>query len=679
MVSQLNGAKATWRADIQGLRALAVLAVCAYHFDLRFSHGYLGVDVFMVVSGYVMTSLVVREWYQSGQRFSLFRFLTRRARRLIPALTFVVSGTGILYLVLAPSTYFRNVLVQGFMSLLSVSNLYFLRRSQGYFEIEPSGDPLLHTWSLGVEEQFYLMMGAFVVLIPSLALRNNKVRLGSLTIISLRIACITSVLVYWLLVSDRVTIAQQIYQRLPESLGFFFRPDSAYFYSPFARAWQFALGAICFLSQSNRVIMLHSIRSELAVFSVLIASLSGYLTFGNFDGIEIDRFWVSILTVVSLTRVNGHVLNSRLLVWIGDRSYSIYLWHFPLLSASRLVPGIPMRKGFLLGLTLMLAEFTFRFVEAPYLKRKESTSVFRRRTKRLMNSREVRVAVFGVVALLIAGLSIHFRLDLAVHGETTLSPRNHVEELQGWLRNEGCLSSDDGLVSCGSLNDSEIVLVGDSHAGSLAPGFIEAMRSLGISGSVRSQAGCHLAGGAYESPDTQCGSFYRSLRTELASSSAKAVMLVSCPRYLEGCPEGIRSNLLNRITHETELAVLDVVPQSMTVLLPGPLPLLLIDPSSQTQSLLQRLIPNSYRRLPLDTKRMRLSLRYQADLAAGLSASGYNVASSNIFRASCSDTSCASRISEYDDPVFRDSNHFTVAGAIQRSPSIARWLSEVWD
>lgn len=669
----------TWRADIQGVRALAVLTVCAYHSDFWFSRGYLGVDVFMVVSGYVMTSLVAREWIYSGRGFSLTKFLARRARRLIPALVVVISGTWFTYLVLAPAAFFRNIIVQGVASLLSVSNLYFWRRTLGYFEIEPAGDPLLHTWSLGVEEQFYLLMGVSVVLLKTLTRGRERWRPKVIAGVSLGVACFVSVFLYWLLVSESYSLSSVFYSRMPSSIAFLLRPNAAHFYFPLARAWQFGLGAIGALLLFDRRLKMHSMYAELATIAFLLAVLSGYLTFGSVDGIEIDRILVSVTTALLLTRSSKRILSSRLLVWVGDRSYSLYLWHYPLLSSSKFLGGVPASKWLLLAAALGLSELTFRFVESPYFRRRNHV---RResdgRSRSIVQTSEGKVVLIGFAVLAVVGLSLRLRVDLLVVGETQ-NPREYVKETQLWLTQNGCLSEDNGIVRCGSLLDSEIVLIGDSHAWSVAPGFIEATRSLGIPSAVRSQAGCPIYESISVSAENTCQEFYSALKTELANGSTKAVMLVTCARFKESCPEGIRSGSVDQLVKETHLALIDLVSRNMTVLLPGQLPILSVEPSSQGRSLLQRLAPDVFSRLPLDKKKMDISRRFQQDLSAALVDSGFEVAIGDLFHEDCDSETCASRGALDGEQLFKDNNHFTVAGSIRQTPSVIRWLSSVFD
>lgn len=148
------------RADIQGLRAVAVLLVMAYHAGLPISGGFIGVDVFFVVSGFVITGLLLRELAASG-RVSLGRFYARRVRRLLPALALVTSVTAILAWALLPLQRQSATGRTGVAASVFLGNVEIMRSTGGYFDAAAEGNPLLHTWSLSVEEQFYLAFPPF--------------------------------------------------------------------------------------------------------------------------------------------------------------------------------------------------------------------------------------------------------------------------------------------------------------------------------------------------------------------------------------------------------------------------------------------------------------------------------------------------------------------------------------
>lgn len=154
----------SFRGDIEGLRAIAILAVVGYHYGLGIQGGFVGVDIFFVISGYLITGLLTNELRSSG-RIDLLKFYGRRARRLLPAFFPVVVVS------LVVGAIIFSPIEQGFVSKaagaasLYVSNLYFLRQYYGYFSPESGGNPFLHTWSLSVEEQFYLLWPAFLLLL----------------------------------------------------------------------------------------------------------------------------------------------------------------------------------------------------------------------------------------------------------------------------------------------------------------------------------------------------------------------------------------------------------------------------------------------------------------------------------------------------------------------------------
>ena len=151
-----------YRRDIQGLRAFSLFAVVFYHARFGLEFGYLGVDMFLVISGYVVGGVILREVWES-QSFEFRRFLSRRFWRLYPTLLVVVAFSLAVFFLLSGSNQLRSLLFQSLSSITGTSNLYFWRKSGDYFAIGDGVVPLLHTWSLSLEEQFYLMLGTSTV------------------------------------------------------------------------------------------------------------------------------------------------------------------------------------------------------------------------------------------------------------------------------------------------------------------------------------------------------------------------------------------------------------------------------------------------------------------------------------------------------------------------------------
>ncbi|RVA08555.1 acyltransferase, partial [Mesorhizobium sp. M7A.F.Ca.CA.002.05.1.1] len=347
---------ASFRPDIQGLRALAVGGVVAYHFGLTaLPGGFAGVDIFFVISGWLITTHLMQEIGETG-RLDLWRFYARRARRLLPAALFVILVTlAAGYFILAPqeqALYSRGAM---FASAYSI-NLWLLRWSFDYFAADATSNPFIHFWSLSVEEQFYLAWPALLLLAAWLrpGRRTAAAVIGVAGLASFA-AC------QWL------TSAA---------------PAWAFYFSPL-RAWEFAAGGLATLVPM--ALLQHRIWLRAALGWLGLALIAtAYLLLSEdlpFPG------WYSLLPVagtvlVLLSGIGGPQTNRRTgwqalgpaaalslppLQWIGTLSYSLYLWHWPVIVyAGMLAPelSVPQRLGCGV-LALALSVLTYHLIEDP--------------------------------------------------------------------------------------------------------------------------------------------------------------------------------------------------------------------------------------------------------------------------------------------------------------------------
>lgn len=369
-----------YRREIDGLRALAVLAVIFFHAGFAtFSGGYVGVDVFFVISGYLITAIILTE--QQAGRFSLLNFYERRMRRILPAL-FLVLATCIPFalLWLSPSEM-RDFSQSEFAVATFTSNFLFWHES-GYFETDAVLKPLLHTWSLAVEEQFYVFYPLLLMLIGRFDKRCNLVILAALALVSLALS-------QWSAYS---------------------MPQAAFYLIP-SRGWELLIGALIafsFLSAggtwqqrhfSNGLSQLGSLIGLLLIlFSVL--TFTQTTTFPGFNALVPTLGTALIIVFANPATVVGFILGSRVLVGLGLVSYSAYLWHQPLFAFARKLGLIDSDSvGFmaLSVLAIVLAYVSWRFVERPF------------RRNLTINSKSVVVfAVLGSVLFMAFGASGHF-------------------------------------------------------------------------------------------------------------------------------------------------------------------------------------------------------------------------------------------------------------------------------
>ncbi len=325
-----------YRSDIDGLRAIAVLVVVIFHLSVPgFEGGYVGVDIFFVISGYLITSIILRDIESSS--FTLGQFYTRRIRRLIPPLIATVVGTTVAAVfVLSPHSmiaYARSAVA----ALFSVSNFVFFSEA-GYWDTESELKPLLHTWSLGVEEQFYLFWPA--LLIGLWALRNRVPLWVSFALLSLVsfIGCV------W-------------YTTISESAAFYLLPF---------RVFQFALGALAlFVADYCARFTGKSLNGGLFIVGMLLIAVS-VATFGEavlFPG------WVVIIPTVGamlvliagangLPRLCAIAMQNPVMLWFGRVSYSMYLVHWPAVALYRYEFGLQLDPPDQLLLATLVLLFT---------------------------------------------------------------------------------------------------------------------------------------------------------------------------------------------------------------------------------------------------------------------------------------------------------------------------------
>lgn len=315
-----------YRKDIQVLRGLAVLAVVLFHTNEgNFSLGYLGVDVFFVISGFVVTPLILRIFTDKidGEGISNLRyFYKRRFFRLAPALaaTFVISA--ILIFLFGPVGDHQRFARQGIATLLLLGNVGAYRYSGDYFS--PNPNPLVHTWSLAVEEQICIILPLVLMLIV-----KNRRSIKKTSVFLLGILSVVSFLSFLYPV-----ILEPLYSRAGIELASQFS-----FYSPIGRIWQFSVGGLAFLSLDR----FHKLISRIPRgLNLLIAITIILVLFGPFhanlkaSSILASLSALFVIIFKSLNALPNFLIHK--LAWVGDRSYSIYLVHMPLLYIARYSP-----------------------------------------------------------------------------------------------------------------------------------------------------------------------------------------------------------------------------------------------------------------------------------------------------------------------------------------------------
>jgi len=365
-----------YRADIDGLRAVAVLLVFAYHLGIRrFSGGFVGVDIFFVISGFLISSVIFSELNTSS--FSLLSFYERRMRRILPALFVVLIGTAVLaYKFFLPSElsdFGKSLLASTF----SFSNIYFLHQS-GYFDAPAATKPLLHTWSLAVEEQFYVFLPLFLIGVRKYFPRRQTILVLFAALISFGLSAVGA-----------------------------FRSQEATYYLAHTRAWELLLGTLLamgyFPELSTR--LLRNVASLSGVILILLAGML-FTAATPFPGIAALLPCVGAGLIIAAGKsgpsVVGQVLSLRPFVFVGLISYSLYLWHWPVIvfqgTDGFLINGFTpkLTKLVLTVTSFVLATLSWKFVEQP----------FRNRGFNLSRVAIFRFASVAALCLLILGAGI---------------------------------------------------------------------------------------------------------------------------------------------------------------------------------------------------------------------------------------------------------------------------------
>ncbi|MFC4784108.1 acyltransferase family protein [Nocardioides sp. MAHUQ-72] len=353
-----GSSRLSFRPDIQGIRALAVLLVIVHHLGGHgISGGFIGVDVFFVVSGFLITSLLVREVDRTG-RVSLVDFYARRARRILPAATVVTLATVVGSTVLLAMLRTQTVITDAVWATLFAANVRFAMVGTDYFAQGEPPSPLQHYWSLSVEEQFYLVWPVILLLCAVWARRRSRTAGRRLSVVVL--ATLVAASLAWSMWAT------------------YHSPTTAYF-STFARAWELGVGAGCALLLSGG-----RWRPPAAV--------SAALPWAGLAAIGVAALWltprtpfpgiVATLPVLGAAAlilggaherptVVGRVLSSPPAVRVGDWSYSLYLWHWPLIILVRSQVGpqrfnTPAFQLVMLVLIFVLSWATYRWVETPF-------------------------------------------------------------------------------------------------------------------------------------------------------------------------------------------------------------------------------------------------------------------------------------------------------------------------
>lgn len=432
----------SYRKDIDGLRGLAVLSVILFHaFPNFFPGGFVGVDIFFVISGYLITSIILDGINHS--EFSIFNFFHRRIKRIFPALILILIAVFTAgWFILSPEEY-KNLGQHISGSAAFITNFLFWKES-GYFDGQASTKALWHLWSLSLEEQFYILWPVLL-----LAAGVKKFR---------RVILLTSLIVISFIICIYLSNTNSI----------------AAFYSPLSRFWEILSGAVLVfipkVKESKNADIISA--SSLIYIALAFCFINQELIFPG---------WITLLPVFGAALIiyagenaviNRSLLSNNFLVWTGLISYPLYLWHWPLLSFYKLAltPNFYL-TFFIIILSFFLAWLTYNFLEQP----------IRRSSKKFISIILLVLMLFCAIAGLYIKRSNGFESRIPSIFKNMISSEAHMKiAMKEWQENKCYLNpgqSFEAYSECLPMGNTKaletIVLWGDSHAAHLSQGFVK--------------------------------------------------------------------------------------------------------------------------------------------------------------------------------------------------------------
>ena len=594
-----------YRPDIDCLRAFSVLAVVCFHFDISpIRSGYVGVDVFFVISGYLITGIIYAE--SKAGRFSFRDFYARRARRILPALLVTILGTiGFAYLALPPGQYV-DLANQSLAAIGFSSNIWFWSQ-QNYFGGTALTKPLLQTWSLAVEEQFYILFP----LALGLALRRS------------------ARLVHWIAGVGLISFLFCIYQSATY-------PAAAFYLLP-SRVWEFCLGAVLAIGAVPDVPHRHKLWVAALGWCALAASAN---VFGT--GAPYPSFRAALPCLGAALVIWSHVDLTpnrfmRPILFIGLISYSLYLWHWPVAVFSYELLGSSQPahvKALLLLVCLLLAVASYLWVETPF--------------RRPRNGAMAMIAAAGTAVVLACipiqltfGAPSRFSQEEAAVGR--FSAYDHAalyDEGRCFVQRDDVLNRDACIAPVAGKRN--VLVWGDSYAAHLVHGVRQAAGAAVVMQATR--AGCGAIGDARA--DEGCRAFNRDVLDAIMSARPDVVLLSA--NWLDGTYTHAVATELPPLVAKLRSAGIAVVVVGPTPELDGPLPSLFV-----SWSRLKTLLP------PLSERVVPQLWDIDARLQAISTSSGAGYVSP--LQAMCPHRACELFVD--GTPIMWDAGHLTAEGS----------------
>jgi len=446
--------KMTYRKDIDGLRAIAVMAVILYHLDFTFiPGGFIGVDIFFVISGFLITQTIQKDI--RANKFTIKHFYIKRIRRIVPAL-FVTTFVTILFaLFILPVIELKEFSLSLFNVSTFTSNIFFWKHVD-YFSVAAELKPLLHTWSLGIEEQFYILFPIFMLLTKNQTYKK---------------------ILFWILLFLFLSFALNV---SPTAIDH----PAANFFLPVTRFWELFIGAALALSIqyiSNDSKYLNNIIALSGLLLILLPMifLNQHSTFPGINALYPVTGAALIIYSGSrhMTFVSS-ILSNKYIRYIGLISFSLYLWHWPIIAlAKNVIIGefsIIFQLSILI-LSFVLSALTYSFVEQPF-----------RTKQKLKNILQIKAGLLALTILAVMAIAIFIFTSIKINSQEKFIP--HI--------NPDCFTTEETLESterCSfGVKDSDKIffLYGDSHANAVYPVLEKLALENGWRGIASSFPGC---------------------------------------------------------------------------------------------------------------------------------------------------------------------------------------------
>uniref|UniRef100_UPI003B521E0B acyltransferase family protein n=1 Tax=Roseovarius indicus TaxID=540747 RepID=UPI003B521E0B len=515
-----------YRREIDGLRAVAVLPVILFHAGMTFwSGGFVGVDVFFVISGYLITSILIDD--RERGTYSVLKFYERRARRILPALFIVLIACIPFAWMWVPPYPFEDFARSLAFAALFISNVHFLEHG-GYFDLNADLRPLLHTWSLAVEEQYYLLF-------PLVLFCLRKFRRAKFLI------------VFTLLALASLAVAEWGWRNYP-SQNFYFTPS---------RLWELLAGSLCAVILYQRAQLKSEILAGLGLAMILFATVffNAALPFPSLYTLVPVVGTCLIILFAERETVTARILSIKPFVGVGLISYSAYLWHQPIFAFARIrhaeeVPDWAMML--LAGLALVLAWVSWRFIEQPFRGKAPLVLPTRRGILGASFAGIVVFAAFGFWGLAKEGFPSRIDFD----GSPYLA-RLYEQTTEHGAAEGLCPEASSPVLRdlcpayAAETPERRIALMGDSHSRVMLPAFEPASEELDATILLGDKPGCppllgvHLASGGGDA--RICRQAVERFAQQVRETDVDTVVLIArWSLYVSGDYDGIdpRSQLV---------------------------------------------------------------------------------------------------------------------------------------